>query len=106
VLPSCSDGFRDCPETDIIGRMDDYGPLLGVSEWPFIAAVVLAIVTTAVVASVLLLQQRRRDRVDDADRGAAAGLSGRLAELESARSEGRLSEDEYGALRAQLLDLR
>lgn len=85
--------------------MDDYGPLLGMSEWPFIAAVVLAIVTTAVVALVLLLQQRRRDRAVDA-RGVAAGLSGRLAELESARSEGRLSEDEYVALRAQLLDLR
>lgn len=85
--------------------MDNYGPLIGGAEWPFILAAVIAVVVTAMIVVAVLLHQRRR-RVAATNAQPQAGLPHKLAELDAARAEGRISEDEYVALRAQALDLR
>lgn len=85
--------------------MDNFGPLIGGAEWGFILTAVIAVVVTAIVVVAVLLRQKRR-QLPAPDPQPQAGLPHRLAELDAARAEGRISEDEYVALRAQTLDLR
>lgn len=92
---------------------DDLGPLLP-AGWEWIAvnlAVFLLLVVAAVITAILLHRNRRRDEVAELPQGGRpaigpVSLEAQLNELDGLLAQGRITGDEYTAMRSRILDLQ
>ncbi|MCW5951841.1 MAG: hypothetical protein KIT69_06255 [Propionibacteriaceae bacterium] len=99
------------PACDPRGMGDDLGPLLPIG-WEWIAvnlAVFVLLVVAAVVTAILLHRNRRRNQ--ELPRGGRPAISpvsleARLIELDGLLVQGRITGDEYTAMRSRILDLQ
>ncbi|MGC4151850.1 MAG: SHOCT domain-containing protein [Propionicimonas sp.] len=92
---------------------DDLGPLLPIG-WEWIAVtltVFVPLVMAAVVTAILLHRNRRRSAVSELPQGGRpaigpTSLEAQLVELDGLLAQGRITRDEYTAMRSRILDLQ
>lgn len=92
---------------------DDLGPLLPIGwEWIVVnLAVFVLLVVAAVVTGILLHRNRRRAAVSELPQGGRpaigpTSLEAQLVELDGLLAQGRITGDEYIAMRSRILDLQ